>query len=227
MTAALRDMAPVAGAVPDPAALLTLVQWLSPAFPVGGFAYAHGMETAIQRGDLPHAAAVAGWIGDVLDMGGPRGDAILLAHALRPGADHAALADLARALAPTSERLRETDETGAALTRATDALRGTDLPPLPFPVALGRAAAPLALPPALVIAMALQAFAANLCTVAVRFVPLGQTDGQAVLAGLAPLILRIAAEAEAAPLDAIASATLRADIASALHETLDVRMFRT
>lgn len=227
MTAALRDMAPVAGAVPDPAALLTLVQWLSPAFPVGGFAYAHGMETAIQRGDLPHAAAVAGWIGDVLDMGGPRGDAILLAHALTPGADHAGLADLARALAPTAERLRETEETGAALTRATDALQGTDLPPLPWPVALGRAAAGLDLPPALVIALALHAFAANLVTVAVRFVPLGQTEGQAILAGLTPAILALADEAATLPLSAIASSTLRSDIASALHETLDIRMFRT
>lgn len=227
MTAALRDLASLATPAPDPASLLMLVQWLSPAFPVGGFAYSHGLETAIQRGELPDAAAVGAWIGDVLAHGGPRGDAILLAHALRPGADHAALADLARALAPTSERLRETDEMGTALTRATDALQGTDLPPLPFPVALGRAAAALDLPPALVIALALHAFAANLVTVAVRFVPLGQTDGQAVLAGLTPAILAIAAECATLPLSDIASATLRGDIASALHETLDIRMFRT
>jgi urease accessory protein len=227
MTVPLRDIASFGTSAPDPAALLTLVQWLSPAFPVGGFAYSHGMETAIQTGDLRDATSVAGWIGDVLALGSPRGDAILLAHALRPGADHGALADLARALAPTSERLRETEEMGAALTRATDALQGTDLPPLPFPVALGRAAAPLALPPALVLAMALQAFAANLVTVAVRFVPLGQTEGQAVLAGLTPVILGIAEEAATAPLEAIASAALRGDIASARHETLDVRMFRT
>lgn len=227
MTAALRDLAPAGATLPDAASLLMLVQWLSPAFPVGGFAYSHGIETAIQRGELPDATAVAGWIGDVLAHGGPRGDAILLAHALRPGADHAALADLVRALAPTSERLRETEETGAALTRATDALAGTDLPPLPWPVALGRAAVRLALPPDLVIAMALHGFAANLVTVAVRFVPLGQTEGQAVLAGLTPAVLRIAADAVDAPLDAIASATLRGDIASALHETLEIRMFRT
>jgi urease accessory protein len=227
MTVPLRDIAAFGTSAPDPASLLTLVQWLSPAFPVGGFAYSHGMEAAIQAGDLRDAAAVAGWIGDVLAYGSPRGDSILLAHALRPGADHAALADMARALAPTSERLRETEEMGAALTRATDALQGTDLCPLPFPVALGRAAARLALPPALVLAMALQAFAANLVTVAVRFVPLGQTEGQAVLAGLTPHILRIAQEGATAPLDAIASATLRGDIASAHHETLDVRMFRT
>lgn len=227
MTIALRDSAPQTRAWPDAPALMMLVQWLSPAFPVGGFAYSHGMETAIQAGDLPDAVAVQGWLEDILAHGGPRGDAILLAHALRPRADHEALADLARALAATSERLRETEETGAALTRATNSLCATDHAPLPFPVALGRAAAPLALPPALICALAMQAFAANLVAVAVRFVPLGQTEGQAILQALHPLILRLADEAAVAALSDISSCAIRADIGAALHETLDVRLFRT
>jgi urease accessory protein len=221
---------PLRGAMPfatDPAALLTLAQWLSPAFPTGAFAYSHGMETAIAAGELPDAAAVHDWLLDTLAYGAPRSDAILLAHALRPGADHAALAALARALAATAERLCETEEQGAALTRATNALTGQDHPPAPLPVALGRAAAPLALPGRLVVALALHAFAANLVAVAVRFVPLGQTEGQAVLAALRDPVLRLADEADAAPLDAIASAAIRADIAAARHETLPVRLLRT
>ncbi|MFN4158278.1 MAG: urease accessory protein UreF [Gemmobacter sp.] len=224
MTAPLRDLT---GAGIDTAALLTLVQWLSPAFPVGAFAYSHGMETAIAAGELSDGAAVAGWVADVLDLGSGRADAVQLAHALQPGADHAALADLARALATTSERLRETEEIGAALTRAINALAGTDHGPLPFPVALGRAAAPLGLPVALVIAVAVQAFAANLVNVAVRFVPLGQTEGQHILARLRPLILRLAEDAAVTPLTGIATTALRADIASARHETLTTRIFRT
>lgn len=211
----------------DPAALLTLVQWLSPGFPTGGFAYSHGLETAISRAEVNNAARLGDWIADVLAFGSGRSDAILLCHALRPGADHAALAALARALAATSERLQETEEMGAALTRATDALSGTQHDPLPYPVALGRAAAALALPPALVAAMAMQAFAANLVAIGVRFVPLGQTDGQRVLADLAPLILRLADTAATAPISAMSQGAIRADIASAAHETLTVRMFRT
>lgn len=217
-------------AVPLPgagAALLTVVQWLSPAFPIGAFAYSHGLESVISAGEVRNAAALRDWLADVLEFGAGRTDAILLGHALRPGANHTALAALARALAPTAERLRETEELGAALTRATDALLGTASAPLPFPVALGRAAQGLPLPAPQVIALALQAFAGSLVSAAVRFVPLGQTEGQQVLASLHPLILRLAAEAADAPLSAIGTAAIRADMASARHETLHTRIFRT
>lgn len=211
----------------DPAALLTLVQWLSPAFPTGAFAYSHGLEAAISQGDVTTAAGLQDWVTDILAHGAGRTDAILLAHALRPDADHASLAALARALCATAERLQETREQGAALTLATNALRGTSHPPAPLPVSLGRAAAPLALVPALVLALSLQAFATTLVLAAVRFMPMGQTDGQRILAALHPLILRLADHAAQAPLSAIGSAAIRADIASARHETLDVRIFRT
>lgn len=215
-------------ALPDEGtALLMLVQWLSPAFPVGAYAYSHGLEAVIATDEVRDAAALRQWVADVLEYGAGRTDAILLAHALREGADHAGLATLARALAPTAERLQETEELGAALTRATDALRGAASAPLPFPVALGRAAQGLPLPPVQVIALALQAFAAGLVSAAVRFVPLGQTEGQAVLAALHPLMFRLAAEASGAPISAIGSAAIRADMASARHETLQTRIFRT
>lgn len=206
---------------------LTLVQWLSPAFPTGAFAYSHGLETAIARDEVRDARAVQDWIADILDHGAGRADAVILAHALRPDADLAALADLARALAPTAERLAETMDLGGALVQATNALTGAARPALPYPVALGAAARGLGLPAERVAALWLHSFAAALVSVAVRFVPLGQTEGQRILRDLQPLILRIADEAATAPLDAIATATIRGDIASALHETLDVRMFRT
>ena len=209
------------------AALLTLVQWLSPAFPTGSYAYSHGLEVAIASGDISTPADVQTWVADVLQYGAGRTDAILLAHALRPDADHDALITLARALCATSERLQETCELGAALTVATNALNGTRHAPAPLPVALGRAAAPLALPPDQVVALSLQSFATTLVLAAVRFLPMGQTEGQRALAALHPLILRLAEDAAAAPLSAIGSAAIRADIASARHETLDVRIFRT
>jgi urease accessory protein len=218
---------PPAPIMADPAALLSLVQWLSPAFPTGSFAYSHWLEMAIAAGEVASPAALAQWVADVLAHGAGRTDAVLLAHALRPDADHAALAALACALAPTAERLQETAELGAALTRTTNALNRTDHPPAPLPVALGRAAAQLSLPPELVLGLYLQSFAGTLILAAVRFMPMGQTEGQMILAGLAPLCLRLAGQAAQAPLSAIGSAAIRADIASARHETLDVRIFRT
>jgi urease accessory protein len=87
------------------AAALPLLVWLSPSFPVGGFAYSHGLEWAVEAGDLHDAASCAGWIGDLLALGSGRNDALLLAAAYRAigsGDDPALLeaAELALALQP-------------------------------------------------------------------------------------------------------------------------------
>ncbi|MCB1408898.1 MAG: urease accessory protein UreF, partial [Rhodobacteraceae bacterium] len=78
-----------------------------------------------------------------------------------------------------------------------------------------------------VIALFLQAFAGNLVLVAVRHVPLGQTEGQRLLAGLAPRLAALAERAAIAGLDDLATAALAGDLAAMEHETQDVRIFRT
>jgi urease accessory protein len=208
-------------------ALLSLVQWLSPAFPVGGYAYSHGLEWAISAGDITSAEDLQRWIGTVLTEGAGRTDAILLAQALRPEADLAALSALAQALAASRERLVETLDQGRALGQTIAALTGQPLPEMPYPVALGAAARGLGLPAEPVVALYLHAFASALVQAAVRFVPLGQTEGQAVLAALHPVILQVAAEAVQAGLDQIGSGAFRSDLAAMWHETMDVRIFRT
>jgi urease accessory protein len=213
------------------AGLLALTQWLSPAFPLGSFAYSHGLEAAVAAGEVTDAAGVERWIGDVLAHGAGWNDAVLLALALADGTDHVALAGVARALAASRERLEETEAQGTALAATVSALSGRSLAPMPFPVALGAAAAPLGLPAERVVALYLQAFAGTLALAAVRFVPLGQTEGQRVLAALHPAILTLAEGAVRAAgsdgLEALGGAALGADLAAMRHETLEVRIFRT
>lgn len=206
----------------DTPALLTLMQWLSPAFPTGAFAYSHGMEWAISAGDITDAASAERWLSDVLRFGAGWQDAVLLACALR-GED---VADHANALAPSRERLAETLDQGRAFARGLAAL-GIVVGDAPLPVAVGQAAAGLGLPPAQVVALYLHSFAANLVSVAVRFVPLGQSDGQRILAALHPLILSLADSAADASLDDITASALGADLAAMRHETMPVRIYRT
>ncbi len=208
-------------------ALLTLAQWLSPAFPVGGFAWSHGLEAAVVSGRVTEAGAVRDWIGAVIARGSGRADAVLLAAAMKDGADVEALADLARALAASRERWAETRAQGTAFAETVHALTGADVPRTALPVALGVAARGLGLPAPLVAGFYLQAFAANLVSAAVRFVPLGQTEGQRVLAELRPLILRVAAEAVETDPGEIASSVFGADLAAMAHETQEVRIFRS
>lgn len=205
---------------------LTLTQWLSPAYPVGAFAWSHGLERAVARGDVASPAELQDWLTGVLEHGAGRSDAILLCAA--HGADDVAeIAALAAALAPSRERRMETLQQGAAFAATTRAVWQLDLPDMAYPVAVGRAAGLIGLPVLPTVQLWLQSFASNLVQAAQRLMPLGQTEGQRVLAALAPLCIRIGTEASAATLDDIGSATFAVDTASMQHAAQYSRIFRS
>lgn len=209
-------------------ALLTLAQWLSPAYPTGAFAWSHGLEAATAERRVTDAASLERWIADLLAHGSGRTDAILLGEAFR--ADPAALPDLddlALALAPSSERLAETREQGAAFAATTRAVWGFDLPPMALPLAVGRAATLAALPLRPVVQLYLHALASAQVQAALRLMPLGQTAGQRVLHRLAPLCARMAEESLALTPEDIGACAFGLDLAAMRHETLPSRIFRS
>lgn len=208
------------------AAAPVLALWFSSGFPIGAFAYSHGLEWAAEAGDVADAPALAAWIEDVLRHGAGRSDAILMAAAMRRPEDEA-VAELAAALQPSAERRRETMEQGAAFATAIRDGWGVGIAAAAYPVAAGRAAAALGAETGEAVEIYLGAFAANLVAAAQRLTPLGQVGAQRVLAGLRPAIAGVAAEAAAADLDDIGGCAIDADIASMKHETQSVRLFRT
>jgi len=208
------------------AARLQLSQFLSPAFPVGAFAWSQGLEYAMDQG-LVTRGTLAQWLADWLDHGAGWCDAVLVSLSLRPDADPGALDDLAQAACMTSQRLTETVEQGTAFAANVAALTGTPHASCTLPVAFGRACAALPLPAPEIIAAFLQAQAATLISAAVRFLPLGPVEGQRMLAALHPRILRRAAQAATATEADLASAAWGADIAAMRHETMTTRIFRS
>jgi len=216
--------------MPTEARLIRLLTWLSPAFPVGSFGYSHGLETAIREGAVTDARGLTGWIAGLLEHGSGWTDAVLVKAAWTAvtAEDHAALdeiAELAEALAPSLERRRETMAQGEAFLTAVAAWNPPPIIRAPYPVALGAAAGAACLPLAPALTAWLHAFAANLVSVAVRAIPLGQSDALQVIAALEPVILRVAARAAESTLDDLGSASLKSDIAAMRHETLDGRLF--
>jgi urease accessory protein len=215
--------------------------WLSPAYPVGAFSYSSGLEWAVEAGDVKDADALAAWLAVVIAEGGGFCDAVLFAHAHSAAAafDDEALrsvAELAAAFAPSKERHLETSAQGGAfleVTRAAwpcaalDRLMQAWPGPYAYPIAVATAAAGhrIAIEPAL--SAYLHAIAANLVSAGVRFIPLGQTDGQRVIASLEPLIEAAARRALVTSLDDMGSAAFRADLASQHHEAQYTRLFRT
>ncbi|MBT9291094.1 urease accessory protein UreF [Hyphomicrobiaceae bacterium 22] len=228
------------------AGLLDLMVWLSPAFPVGGFTYSHGLEWAIEDGSVATAPDLEAWLADVLRHGAGRNDAILFAAAWRAaaGGDVAALADvveLAAALQPTRERRLEASQQGAAFVKAvTDAWPHDAMAalvaalqarfgtvPWTYAVAVATASAAHGIALADALPATLQAFAANVISAGVRAIPLGQTDGLRILRRLGPVVSAVAAEGQVAGLDDLGGAAVRADIASMKHETQYTRLFRS
>jgi urease accessory protein len=223
------------------AALYRLMTWLSPAYPVGAFSYSGGIEWAIEAGDIRDATTLHSWLAIIVTEGSGFCDAVFFAHAYRATAEMdetsmRAVSELAVAFAPSKERHLETTAQGNAFLDATRAAWPCDA--LDRLAALGDA--PVALPVAVAIACAghgialapalqcyVQALAANLVSAGVRIIPLGQSDGQRVLAALESAVTATVARALAAPLDEVASTAVRADLASMHHETQYTRLFRS
>ncbi|MEJ8474916.1 urease accessory protein UreF [Roseibium algae] len=234
------------------AALYRLLTFLSPAFPIGAYTYSHGLEQVIEDGDVSDAASLLAWLEDVLRYGAGCSDAILVKEtmlAVQACNETAVreLIDLGLTLQPSKERYLETSAQGTAFIDAVtkawtpecNTPKGTlfakltdptspDTPKSwPYPIAVGLTAAAWSIPVEATLTGLLHAFAANIISVAVRAVPLGQSDGQRTLAKLEPAIEDVTKQALVADLTDLGTSTFLTDIASMAHETKYSRLFRS
>ncbi|MEP2716599.1 urease accessory UreF family protein [Pseudophaeobacter sp.] len=211
------------------AQILTLSQWLSPAYPVGAFAYSHGLEAAADHGWVTDGTSLEAWLTELLKKGSGWCDSLFLAAAwrARDGEALAAIDASARAFAASKERLFETCQQGASFGRVTQTLWGGALSGLTYPVALGAASAANALPLELTQGMYLQGFLSNLIAAGQRLLPVGQTEGQQILQRLSARLPEVAAQTSDGDLDQLSATAFLADIAAMKHETQRSRIFRT
>lgn len=202
---------------------LRLTQILSPAFPIGAFAHSQGLEWAIASVAVRDGAGMEAWVAAVIERGSGFADAVFLSMGRQPGADLGALAELYHAYLPAPGRRLEAAELGRGFRALTDP-QSTELP---YVLALARETSALKVPEVEVLGLFLQSLAAQLLSVAVRFMPLGQGEAQRILAALAPVIADAARRAEGAGEEALFTFTLGADIAAMAQEHMETRIFRS
>src|SRR5215471_9815859 len=188
-----------------PQALLRLQNWLSPAFPNGAYSYSHGLEWAVEVGQVDSRSSLVDWLEADLCYGSGRNEAIFLGEAYRCAADNeqarlAEVAELSAVSRGTAEFAIESSQQAAAC------------------LATLRKVWPDRF---------LDGYVANLVNAGVRLIPLGQTDGQHAIAELEPAILLASAKASDATIDDLGSAAIMVDFASIAHEKQYTRLFRS
>ena len=211
---------------PTDSKLITVMQWLSPAFPIGGFAYSHGLEWAINKGYVSNREELQKWISDLLEYGSLKNDAILIKLVLQ-GSDPKEINELAMALCPASERLSETQLQGGAFCKIMREVWSLEIDDLTLPIALALAAKNESIDQNLVVPAYLHSFCSNLISVAMRLIPIGQTDGQKTLRELSPLISDSVRAVAKSDKDDLGSACFLSDVSAMQHEYLQPRVFKT
>ena len=226
----------------DPA-LYRLLAWSSPGYPTGAFSYSHGLEWAVETGDVTNLQGLLDYVTAVLERGGGWIDAVLFAHAWRVTPNSQELdtvAELAAAFRSSSETALESRQQGASFLDVTRkawphptldafAVRQAQAGGAPvahcIAVAVTCAAHEIALIPAL--QAYLHAVAANLVSAGARLIPLGQTQAQIAIARLSPVIAGIVERALATSLDDLGTAAPAIELCSLRHETQYTRLFRS
>lgn len=216
-----------------------LLVWLSPVFPVGGFAYSQGLEMAVAKRWVANASSLTDWMSAIVGHGALANDLVLISLVIRAGDDDevAQIAELSAALQPSAERAAEALDQGRNFHDAYAAgwTAGAIVPggwpgddvalTLPLAVALAARAYGFAARPVL------EAFGVaqvnNLVSAAIRLGVIGQFDGQRVIAKLLPELRAAGARAVDATVDDLGTASFGADLATMLHETQQPRLFRS
>lgn len=229
---------------PDQTTLLAILQFADGFFPAGGFAHSFGLETYTQAGTIRDRAGLAAFLRAHLEGSSGPADAVAVACSARwaAGDDLAACLELDQRLeamkcvpefrAASRQMGRHTARVAAALghdafvnglARAIDEGTSPGHHAVVFGAATGRRGAD----PTTAALAFLHSTTALLINAALRLLPIGQIEGQQLLAGLRPLIASLAAAAATLGPDDMWSFAPGLDIAGCRHAALDLRLFRS
>ncbi len=219
-------------------ALARLLQLASPSLPVGAYAYSEGLEQAVDWGWVHDEDSAGRWVGGLLEHGLARLDVPLLGrlHAAWSAGDTARVRDLSAwliACRETSE-LRLTDrQLGQSLARVLAGLGVDDAEAwrrdddASFAALFALAAVRFGVPLHDAAAALMWCWCEHVVAAAVKLVPLGQSAGQRLLFDAGARIPALAVRGLTLDDDDIDGAAPGLAVASAAHEVLHTRLFRS
>ena len=222
-------------------ALLHLLQFASPALPIGAYSYSQGLEAALESGAVRDAASARHWIAEHLAGVVARWEAPLcwrLMQAFEQQDFDSVRRWSERFIASrdTAEFRAETIQMGYSLTKLLGELGVADgplmtmlqsEPEVALPTAYACAVAALRIPHEEALLAMLFAWAENQVLVCVKSVPLGQVAGQRLLLSLRPELEAAAATAQTLQDDEMGNWTPGLSLLSMRHEVQYSRLYRS
>ncbi|MDQ1923514.1 urease accessory protein UreF [Massilia pseudoviolaceinigra] len=217
-------------------ALLHLLQFASPALPIGGYSYSQGLEAALEAGLVTDADSGRAWIARHLDEVVAQWDAPLFWRLLKAfeAHDHASVAlwsERFLASRDSAEFRAETIQMGYSLTRLIAELGVAGVaalgPEVALPTAFACAVDALGIPHEEALLAMLFSWVENQVLVCVKSVPLGQVAGQRMLLSLRGEIEQAARRAQTLGDDAMSNWSPGLSMLSMRHEVQHGRLYRS
>jgi urease accessory protein len=218
------------------ASLLHLLQFASPALPIGGYSYSQGLEAALDEGLVHDAVSARAWIVRGLHEVMAQWDAplfwrLLQAFAARDDAAVRLWSECFLASRDTAELRAETVQMGYSLTRLIAELGVAEVAVLgdevSLPAAFACAVDALDIPHEEALLALLFSWVENQVLVCVKSVPLGQVAGQRLLLSLRPELEAAASTARALDDGALSNWAPGLSMLSMRHEVQHGRLYRS
>jgi len=208
---------------------------ISPALPVGGFSYSHGLETAVARGQVYDLQSTRTWITTLgarvltkLEL--PLAMRLMKAINSQDAQSANDWNDMAHATRESAELQLEDTEKGGALVRLFPALGVTPTVVIQNP-GFSAAYALVCCHWQIPMTQALQGFAwvwfEMQVAAAIKLVPLGHTDGQRLLLEFNQQLAELTEQAMLCPDEEMGAGAFGLAMLSSAHETQPGRLFRS
>lgn len=225
----------------DASALLHLLQFASPALPIGAYSYSQGLEAALEAGLVKDADSARRWIVRHLHEVVAQWEAPVCWRLMQAfGAGDLALAgewsEKFLASRETAEFRAETVQMGYSLAKLIAELDIVDAATLawlqgwrevPLPTAFACAVSALEIAPEVALLAMLFAWAENQVLVCVKSVPLGQVAGQRLLLSLRPELEAAALHARSVADEEMGNWSPGLSLLSMQHEVQYSRLYRS